>query len=124
MNFARTLGLILAIGLAGCASTPSSLKETQTLCVKTGDVFRITLPGNPTTGYLWRMDSASGIEPIAEHFEASSNDKGHVGAPGLFHFDLKAEHPGEVFLRFRYERPWEKEENVTTRIYHIEVRHR
>jgi inhibitor of cysteine peptidase len=36
---------------------PAQSDQTQPIMAKTGNMFAIGLPSNPTTGFLWRMDS-------------------------------------------------------------------
>ena len=75
--------------------------------VQPGDQVRITVPGNPTTGYTWQIAAVRidilepGLEP--EYFA----DSDRLGSGGRFTFRLKAIGPGYTKVLLAYLRPWE-----------------
>src|SRR5262245_21975440 len=50
----------------------------RTVNVRMGEVVTVRLQENPTTGYRWAVETASGLEQTGDHFEAG----GAVGAAG------------------------------------------
>eukprot|EP00744_Colponema_vietnamica_P001470 GILI01002439.1.p1 GENE.GILI01002439.1~~GILI01002439.1.p1 ORF type:complete len:167 (+),score=53.42 GILI01002439.1:67-501(+) len=85
----------------------STLEATQ------GEEFRVTLEGNPTTGYLWKFladESMAAVlgATLPEPVFLPSN--GGLGAPGLFEFKFRPVQTGSVVLKFAYVRPWEVQE--------------
>lgn len=80
--------------------------------VQTGDLFSVSLNGNPTTGYTWHYtienkDIASGI------LEEIVPDSDLIGAGSTFTWTLKALKPGETRILFKYYRDWEGESSAT-----------
>lgn len=73
------------------------VNETQngaSLRVGVGDILVIDLRENPTTGYRWLIDEATGVTPVGDEFSAISLAPGAGGkrklsfiapTPGLFH---------------------------------------
>lgn len=74
-----------------------------------GETLRIQLPGNPTTGFTWMIDSvdATVLKTDAEPAFESSNEL--LGGGGHFTTALRAVAPGKTTLKMVYRRPWEKE---------------
>jgi predicted secreted protein len=71
--------------------------------------FEIVLEGVPTAGYTWEvirpLQNEAVVEELGHEWQPSSSS---VGGPAQEHFRFRALAPGEVQLRFRYRRPWEK----------------
>jgi len=79
-------------------------EANQTLLVK--------LPGNPTTGYSWRLSKIEGeaIEAVGKpSYVADKNPQKRVGTGGTYHFTFRAAKPGKATLTLAYARPWEKD---------------
>ena len=73
-----------------------------------GDSLKIVLKGNPTTGYLWKMEpwDVDIIEQMGEPaYKAESNK---MGSGGQYTFRFKAAAKGKTGLRWVYLRPFEK----------------
>lgn len=98
--------LILALFLiTGCAA-----KDKITINTKQEN-FTITLPANPTTGFLWSV-----VDYDKEIFDLTNQQYitskvGLVGAGGnsLFTFKLKKllSYPSSSIIKFKYSRSWE-----------------
>jgi len=91
----------------------------------TGDIIRINLKGNATTGYSWQfqMDDIGTVGKIAEGYVPDETPKGMVGVGGTFEYVLKAIKAGKVTVTAYYFRPWEKldKENDKKTEYFITV---
>ena len=76
--------------------------------VGVGQDFQITLPGNPTTGYEWRIaepyDEAV-VLLVRSYFKAGQSDR--VGAGGLYLWNFRGVAKGEAQIDLEYVRPWE-----------------
>lgn len=80
---------------------------------RAGEPFTITLPENPTTGYLWQIASNE-FEPVGQpQFESASDA---VGAGGNRTFGLQAPQPGESVITLTLKRPRADSSAQTRRI--------
>ena len=76
--------------------------------VENGDVFKLSLEGNPTTGFQWDVTAynAEMLTRIGEPEYNSDSDK--LGAGGIYTFTFKALAEGQSNLELVYHRPWEE----------------
>ncbi|NVM20962.1 MAG: protease inhibitor I42 family protein [Desulfobacterales bacterium] len=75
-----------------------------------GEEFRVQLPENPTTGFLWTVLETSSPNIELERKEFSPpQDSGIVGAGGIRVLIFKATKPGRAALHLGLKRPWEKD---------------
>ena len=85
----------------------------QTISIRSGESFIISLEANHTTGYLWQLASPLDkniIEPVDVHY-ITRQDTGLVimGEAGRERWVFKAVGPGETEISLKYVRPWEKD---------------
>jgi inhibitor of cysteine peptidase len=74
--------------------------------VQAGEIFRVQLFENPTSGHRWQFTSpGDGALRIVEDAFEQSQDK--PGAGGVRHWTLMADHPAVVRLQFERKRSWE-----------------
>lgn len=81
----------------------------RSVWLKPGQILKITLEGNPSTGYTWEVlpaESAVLTQVGEPEFKASSN---LIGAPGMMTINLKATAEGRQNLKLVYHRTWEKD---------------
>jgi len=73
-----------------------------------GEVLIVSLEGNPTTGYIWEINTINErfIRPIGK--AEFRSDSRLCGAPGINTFRFKAIRAGRTILRLVYHRPWER----------------
>ncbi len=91
--------------------------------VKAGDLFSVSLKGNPTTGYTWHY-TLENKDIASVTSEEIVPDSDLIGAGSTFTWTLKALKPGVTRITFKYYRDWEGESSVTaenTVIYIIKV---
>ena len=84
----------------------------KTITVAKDAKLAITLPGNPTTGYSWKVTGREGdaITPVGHpQYQQSPAAAGMVGTGGQFVFQFAAVKPGTTKLTLAYARPWEKD---------------
>lgn len=126
---------------ASCATgqeRPSSSASSSTLSLgaqdngasltpRPGDILRVTLPANPTTGYDWHVIAlpATHLELLGQEFLTPS-DTQPVGAPGETVLEFRAKSPAALdpaVLELGYFRSWEGADSASERyVLHLTVR--
>ena len=110
---------ISAMALIGCSATqPPTLNEVRltekggdcgsSVDLNTGDFMLLSLEGNPTTGYVWEIESndPAVIKSVGEpEFTADSSA---IGAGGTYTLRFSAVAKGQTTLKLVYHRPFEK----------------
>ena|SRR3990167_8881800 len=69
-----------------------------------GEVFTISLPENPTTGFSWDLQVTKGLEILDDQYVRA--DTGMLGAGGKHIWRVKANEGYQVVYAI-YRRPWE-----------------
>ncbi|MBN2207375.1 MAG: protease inhibitor I42 family protein [Candidatus Aminicenantes bacterium] len=89
-----------------------------------GESFEVRLPENPTTGYIWEVETlpAGVLELVREAYEQEPADPEILGRGGTKIFVFKAREPGAGELDLRQRRPWMKEAPVDGFVLKVEVR--
>jgi len=82
--------------------------ETE-LTVKAGDVFKIELESNATTGYEWFVKYDDKILNFKKSEYISPASQKLLGSPGKQIFIFSAIKKGETTIEFAYKRHWEKD---------------
>jgi inhibitor of cysteine peptidase len=80
-----------------------------------GDVLRVQLAGNPSTGFVWTIAAGDDtiLAPVGEpQFELGSGTP-MPGAGGTQTFTFRAVAAGETTLTLVYMRPWETDATPT-----------
>jgi inhibitor of cysteine peptidase len=97
--------------------TMLSLIETdndRTVEVRLGDVVRITLPENASTGFRWTIDRYN--EDIIEALGSEPRyTAGDVGSGGEILFTFKAKKAGRGEIALKHWRHWEGDRSVIGR---------
>lgn len=92
----------------------SEADNGRVLAAQVGDLLRIRLAENASTGYRWDLESAS-----SDVLEALESDVAYppsvVGASGTVTFSFRARQPGQGELRLRHWRRWQGDASVTRR---------
>jgi inhibitor of cysteine peptidase len=120
------IGAAAAVAMLSCAA-PGSLASGSrsevaidqrasgaTIALRVGQKLVLSLPANPTTGYLWQ------VEPGAERILAQQGEgkfvveSSAIGAGGVITFSFKAVAEGEGALRLRYVRSFQPESAADT----------
>lgn len=119
IRFPGLLAVALALCLVQCSSLTSKSSAAEmigltkadagrTVELKVGQVVRIELPGNPSTGFSWRFTviNMEYLERLEEKTRELSSTK-RKGAPVLFIWRLRALKAGRTRIELAYFRPWE-----------------
>jgi inhibitor of cysteine peptidase len=106
---ALLLPVVLSAGAHAVPSCPN--EETMpAMQVKPGQEFSLSLPGNPTTGFSWAIESPvpAFLQQTAPENYIHEDHTGAIGASGTYIWRFKAVTTGSAHLRFIYRRPWER----------------
>jgi inhibitor of cysteine peptidase len=89
--------------------------------VAVGDLIRIYLPENPTTGFRWELISRTGklLQPVSDSYESPRADR--LGAAATRVFVFRASDSGSERLEFAEMRAWETVPPIDTFCCHIDV---
>lgn len=77
----------------------------ETYTINHGDMIRLKLVENPTTGYSWDMTIPEGLTLESDEYIAPDTEL--AGAPGTHVWHIEAATPGTYTLNGKYIRPWE-----------------
>lgn len=120
LNVSRVSALFTFLAVFICSGVLSAFAHNrvlseqdngQTINMPRGAKFVASLPGNPTTGYSWTLQSISGKAVIQDGkiaYNAGANPKKLVGSGGTFSAPFRAIESGDSTISMQYVRPWEK----------------
>lgn len=75
---------------------------------KVGDVIKITLNENTSTGYSWQIIDLPQQVELTEEIVIDDNPAGLVGAAHLKVFEFMIKESGALKIKLNYTRVWEK----------------
>lgn len=81
----------------------------ENLALSVGESKTLTLPGNPTTGYMWSVAEATDVVRVELGLEQADTPRGMVGCPRATVVTLTAVKAGQGTVKLIYARPWEKD---------------
>jgi len=94
--------------------TPNEVRLTEkggdcgsTVELNTGDTLVLTLEGNPTTGYVWEIESNDPAVLESAGVPEFNPDSEAIGSGGTYTFRFTAVAEGKVTLKLVYQRPFE-----------------
>lgn len=89
-----------------------------------GESFAVRLDENPTTGYIWEVETltAGVLELEREEFVQEPTDPEVVGRGGTKVFVFKTRDSGTGELALRHHRPWLKGDPLDRFVLKVEVR--
>ena len=106
----RELEPMLDIAYRFLATAPVLLEPDIQNTLPAGSIGRVTLDGNPTTGYAWHQTNSDGsVLALVSDGYTSSDRPGAVGAGGTYVWNFKGLKAGKAILTFKYYRDWEGE---------------
>jgi len=116
MNKQMALILICALALSGCADVQ----------LKPDELYTVSLPANPTTGYQWRIRQGKVppcLEFLRKDYKSDEATEGIVGVGGQAIFFFRALEKGNGQLTFEYIRTWEPAKKpLQEKTYWVEVK--
>lgn len=102
--------------LSGC-SVPKQVKVqvkgNKTVIVKKGQMLKLELEANATTGYMWELTIGPERDVLSEVGKYRYIHKSRrIGEGGIQQYRFKTLKKGKESLLFEYKRPWEKEKEA------------
>jgi predicted secreted protein len=85
-------------------------KAFNTATVRAGEAFRLELPSDPSTGYLWDVAVTSGDASVVSQQFKSAHQPGEFvcGGQGIEEVVFKAPQSGQIEIEATQSRPWLK----------------
>ena len=105
------LGLFMFAAVPAAAATIELTEKDNGAVVKVqpGDQIKVTVPGNPTTGYTWKLAAIS-VDVLEPGLESEYfRDSTLPGAGGRFTFRFTVRSQGYTKVILAYLRTWEKD---------------
>ena len=114
--------VLIVLTSTGIAIGMNSVKTADDVIkIKVGQVDRIMLEENPSTGYMWVFEGTeNGIVEITGDYYVEGIAR--PGAPGQHIWKVKGLTKGETTLIFSYERSWEENSAIEQKTYTIIVK--
>lgn len=121
------LNRIMAIALTGalvsvaCAAEPAATPVELTV----GQSMTVTLPGNPTTGFMWSVAESADVVQVEVALEKVAPRSGPplCGSPRATVATFTGLKAGQGTVTLIYARPWEKDTPpAQTRIFTVNVK--
>lgn len=112
----KTLTIIIVLvgllaSMTGCSPKIVKLTEVDNnkeISMQVGNQLTITLPGNPSTGYNWEVQSGdTAILGMVGEAQFVSDNSDLVGAGGKLTLTFEALKSGSTTLELVYHRAWE-----------------
>ena len=94
--------------------------NNTTITMTIGETKKITLKGNPTTGYSWIALESIKVENVIQ-YDQNPDTEGMAGAGGMFNIDITAKEAGEGKLVLVYRRPWAPSDKDNTFTLNIQI---
>ena len=104
-----TLFLAILPAAAVHAVELSMADNGRQLPLTVGEKLIIRLPGNPTTGYGWFVQTCDSTFLHQPDDPAYTSDSNLLGAGGQYTFTFDTTAPGKTTLTLVYHRPWKKD---------------
>lgn len=126
INKLNVVAIIVAIlTLASCAARKNA-EYDKSFKVKKGDIFKLKLESNPSTGYSWNFAEpfdSTVINLNKKEFEQKTKDGAPMmGAGGTEVWIFKAIEKGKTKIKLKYSRSWENDTAKNTKKYIVKVR--
>ena len=105
-------GMILAMSCESAEPRTTKLGDKDahsTVNMQVGDILEISLKGNPTTGYEWKLASANEAMLKQVGKPGFKSKTGLIGSGGTVTMRFEAVGAGETPLKLIYHRPFEKD---------------
>ncbi|HKL12981.1 MAG TPA: protease inhibitor I42 family protein [Halanaerobiales bacterium] len=95
----------------------------KTIAVKSGNLIKIELKENRSTGYTWHLDIENNNIIIVHHdnYIEPQTEPLKAGQSGIHYWYIKGVNKGKTALTFKLYRDWEQEQIAEIKKYIIEV---
>ena len=103
--------VLICVFTVMCASAPavhvSESDNAKAYTLKKGDIMKVSLNAQLSTGYGWQVTSLSGVEQYGEADVKTSGTPGGIDVQNILFKAVKA---GNGFVELKYLRPWKKDD--------------
>ncbi len=116
-----SFAVILGFSMVGCSSMSPTLDgkthsySLDSQCpalleMKVGQTLELTVPENPTTGYIWQVAEPQSILKVEEIYRQDQvkSKQPILGVGGQKQFIFTALQPGEAWIHVKHSRAWEQ----------------
>ena len=95
----------------------------QTIEVKPGNLVKIELRENRSTGFTWHLETEDNniVKVHHDNYIEPDTEPEKAGQSGIHYWYIKGINPGETKLNFKYYRDWDEENVAEAREYIIKV---
>ena len=97
--------------------------QSSVMRVRTGEVFKVILKSNRSTGYMWHWENKNEAKSIDSiYVDYALKDRAITGAGGNEIWEFRANRKGKQDIIMVYKRPWEatSETDRKTFVIHAE----
>lgn len=103
---ALIVALVMAAGATAAVVHVGPAKNGKSISLQRGDRLVVSLAGNATTGYAWKLQSVDRkiLRPILDTYVPSPHPAGIVGSGGVYRLGFRALAKGTTTLRLVYAR--------------------
>lgn len=110
LTFTQTIVVHDADGHTAAESPVLKLTFDGNMNPKAGEAVRVTVAGNPTTGYEWNTTTQSTVKILSSDYLVDAHEEGMVGVGGTYIWNVTAEKAGTYVFAADYKRPWMTED--------------
>jgi len=104
--------LIVSSGSKKTGEKKIKLEKAGNVFLTKGQMLKVELDANPTTGYEWAVKKGKDHQIIGQigylEYVPDKRSAGRVGAGGTSVYRVRALKKGQTTLIFQYKRPWEQ----------------
>ena len=112
-NAAACIVVLAALTVLGCKAPEVidvKIDGDKTVGLRMGQLLRLKLDSNPTTGYSWDIASMADSGVVRQFGKMHYVRVGEMmGSGGYQLYRIKPLKQGTATIRFEYKRPWEKD---------------
>ncbi|MGI9531944.1 protease inhibitor I42 family protein [Lutimonas sp.] len=96
--------------------------QSSVVNVRTGEVFKVVLASNQSTGYSWQWENKSEENLLdSVYVDYVLKDKAITGAGGNEIWEFMAKRKGKQEVIMVYKRPWEKTTEADRKVFLIHI---
>lgn len=117
----RTLALMMIVMLSTSCAGPIVIQDDgQTINLSEDDPFTVELPGNSSTGYVWKLlpYNREVVKQIGDRTFEPKDDR--IGSGGVFSYQFQTVGDGATELIFEYNRKWDTVA-LPARTFHVKI---
>lgn len=97
--------------------------QSSVMHVRTGEVFKVILKSNRSTGYSWHWDNKNETGLIDSiYVDYVLKDRAITGSGGNEIWEFRAKRKGEQELIMVYKRPWDHSDGEERRTFLVKVK--